>query len=244
MSFQEYAQSTRSRLRLGDVNLKLAAGIVAIGVVVVIAIVAAAVALLLPDEGAEGAGSFAIGAADDEQAASADGSAADAAAAEVAEAQAASICVHVSGCVANPGICYLNEGARVADAIEAVGGMTADAAAGSLNLARVVADGEQIDVMSMQEAAAAVEAGAAAQAAVSQGSASLGGGSTPGNGKVNINTATSQELQTLSGIGESKAGKIIAYREANGAFSSVDELTNVSGIGDKTLESIRDAICI
>lgn len=244
MSFQEYAQSARSRFRLGDVNPKLAAGVVAVGVVVVIAIAIGAAALIFVDGGAEDDnGSFAIEAASDVKSSSA----ADAAdGSEAAEAQAASVCVYVSGCVANPGICYLDEGARVADAIGAAGGMTAEAAADSLNLARVVVDGEQIDVISAEEAAAAVAAGSATLGGASAGSAASGTSSTStsGNGKVNINTATSQELQTLSGIGESKAGKIIAYREANGAFSSVDELTKVSGIGDKTLESIRDAICV
>lgn len=234
MSFQEYAQSARSRFRLGDVNPKLAAGVVAVGVVVVIAIAIGAAALIFVDGGAEDDdGSFAIEAASDVKSSSA----ADAAdGSEAAEAQTVSVCVYVSGCVANPGICYLDEGARVADAIGAAGGMTAEAAADSLNLARVVVDGEQIDVISAEEAASAVAAGSAASG--------TGSTSTSGNGKVNINTATSQELQTLSGIGESKAGKIIAYREANGAFSSVDELTKVSGIGDKTLESIRNAICV
>ncbi|WP_165060255.1 helix-hairpin-helix domain-containing protein [Adlercreutzia sp. ZJ154] len=62
--------------------------------------------------------------------------------------------------------------------------------------------------------------------------------------KVNINTADAAQLQTISGIGESKAKKIIAYRESNGKFKSVEDLTNVSGIGEKTLESIRDQICV
>jgi competence protein ComEA len=61
---------------------------------------------------------------------------------------------------------------------------------------------------------------------------------------VNINTATSEELQTLSGIGESKANKIITYRQQNGSFKTIDELCNVSGIGEKTLESLRQYICV
>ena len=75
-------------------------------------------------------------------------------------------------------------------------------------------------------------------------SASSGGSASSNNGKVNINTADATGLQQISGIGPSKAQKIIAYREQNGKFKSIEDLTNVSGIGEKTLESIRDQICV
>ncbi len=132
----------------------------------------------------------------------------------------------------------MDEGSRVADAVDAAGGMTPEAAANSINLARVVQDGEQILVASVhdlqpQEAAAA-----------SSATPATASGQDAQNAKVNINTANSSELQTISGIGESKAKKIIDYREKNGPFRSIEELTNVSGIGDKTLESIKDAICV
>ncbi len=151
------------------------------------------------------------------------------------------ICVYVTGHVANPGIVYLDEGARVADAIEACGGMTEAASIESLNLARVVVDGEQIQVQSAEELKAANDAAASS---ASSAPAGADASSQAASGKVNINTAESSELQTLSGVGESKAKKIIDYRQTNGPFKSIEDLANVSGIGEKTVESLRDSICI
>lgn len=164
----------------------------------------------------------------------------------------ARICVHASGAVMRPGIVYLAPGSRVADAIEAAGGFSEDAARDSMNLARLLEDGEQIHVMTLAEQSSkqAAEYDKTAQGSPSNGPSSTsttpskGSSSQSGSGLVNINTATSSELQTLSGIGESKAQKIISYRESNGPFASVDDLTNVSGIGEKTLESIRSSICV
>lgn len=156
------------------------------------------------------------------------------------EATAAQVCVYVTGHVAHPGIVYLDEGSRVADAIEACGGMTEAASIDSLNLARVVVDGEQIQVQSAEELKAANEAATSSPSVAS----AAGSSSQAASGKVNINTADSSQLQTLSGVGESKANKIIDYRETNGPFKSIDDLANVSGIGEKTVESLRDSICI
>lgn len=134
--------------------------------------------------------------------------------------------VHVVGAVNFPGLIELDEGSRVAAAIDAAGGAAEDADLSSVNLAEIVEDGQQIVVASTSETE-----GTSTQAGVT-------------NGKVNINTADSETLQTISGIGPSKAQKIIAYREANGRFKKVDDLTNVSGFGEKTLEAIRDQICV
>lgn len=154
------------------------------------------------------------------------------------EGSASEICVDVAGCVNKPGICYLAEGSRVADAVAAAGGFSDGAATAGVNQARVLVDGEQLYVPSADEAAASITSAGGEDGAVGSG------GAASANGKVNINTADSTQLQTISGIGQSKADKIIAYRNANGPFASVDELTNVSGIGEKTLESIRDSICV
>ncbi len=150
------------------------------------------------------------------------------------ESAPSQICVYVTGHVANPGIVYLDEGARVADATEA-------ASIESLNLARVVVDGEQIQVQSAEELKAANDAAASS---ASSAPAGADASSQAASGKVNINTAESSELQTLSGVGESKAKKIIDYRQTNGPFKSIEDLANVSGIGEKTVESLRDSICI
>lgn len=159
------------------------------------------------------------------------------------EQEKAQICVYVTGCVVAPQVIYLDEGSRVADAIEACGGMSPDAAASSLNLARIVQDGEQVIVQSVQEVEQALHASAAANS----GASSNAGDSLSSQGdaaKVNINTADVVQLQTLNGIGASKAKKIVEYREKNGLFKSIDDLSNVSGIGTKTVDNLRDSICI
>lgn len=231
MSFQEFAESApRSSLkRPSRPVLAGAAAIICIGTVTCACAFASA-----------GTSSFAIQKADASVEATVEGGSG----AEEAPAEAASLYVHVAGCVAMPGVCELKAGARLADAIEAAGGFTADAAAESVNLAREVQDGEQVIVASQAEMEAAgqgalsVPEGASAQAATAAGAA------TDAAGRVNINLATDAELQTISGIGPAKAQKIIAYRESNGPFKMVDDLCNVSGIGAKTLEAIRDQVCV
>ena len=133
------------------------------------------------------------------------------------------------------------QGARIQDAVTAAGGFTEEADQLSVNLARVVTDGEQIVVGSLSADGAASNASAGAS---SSGSTANGSSNVSSNGKVNINTATSEQLCTLSGIGESTAAKIIAYRQQNGSFSSVEDLKNVSGIGDKKFAAIKDSITV
>lgn len=230
MSFQEYSDSLRGKLHLGEVNKRAIAGI--------IAIVGIALILLCVGLGSMGA----QGTADALMVKSSEaryGESCESVPSEASEHEAIQeICVHVGGCVATPGVVTLEEGARVADAVEAAGGLTVDAASDTVNLARVVEDGEQIIVPSLEQ----VQATSASEIAEIEGSSTSQ--SSSGSGKVNLNTASSTELQTLSGIGASKAQKIIAYRESKGAFKSVDDLTKVSGIGEKTLEAIRDQLCV
>ena len=235
MSFQEYSGSLRGKLHLGEVNKKAIAGIMAIlGIALIMLCV--------------GLGSMATqGTADAlvvKWAEPGDGESREPAAAEASEHVAVhDICVHIGGCVAIPGVISLGEGARVADAVAAAGGLTADAASDTVNLARVVEDGEQIIVPSLEQVQASAQASAPSIGVQGEGATNTAGQGTA-SGKVNLNTASSTELQTLSGIGASKAQKIIAYRDSNGAFKSVDDLTKVSGIGEKTLEAIRDQICV
>ncbi len=227
VSFQDFAESRASRLHLGAVSPRLLVG----AVVIVVAILACvAFGLLGPSADA---GGFAIERGSESSSASTSSSSAD-----VLEVPSTEICVHVGGCVSAPGVYCLAEGDRVADAIAQAGGMTAEAAPDALNLARVLTDGEQVIVASAADVAEAA-AGATPDSPSSPASAAAARG-----GMVNINTASSQELQTISGIGEAKAKRIIDYREKNGPFKTVDELTNVSGIGEKTLEGLRDQICV
>ena len=134
--------------------------------------------------------------------------------------------VHVSGAVASPGLYVLPENARVVDAVAAGGGFADDADTAAVNLARTLSDGEQLHV------AARGEAPAEAAAAVK------------GDGRVNLNTADLAALDTLPRIGPAMAQRILDWRDANGRFTSVEDLLAVPGIGDKMLESLRELVTV
>lgn len=138
--------------------------------------------------------------------------------------------VHVAGEVNKPGVYKLDAGSRIMDAVNAAGGFTSKADQNSLNLAKVLEDGEQILINSTEPA--------------SNPSTSDSNSSSSNNGKVNINTADLATLQTLSGVGPSTAQKIIDYRNANGKFKTIEDLKKVSGIGEKTFEKFKDKICV
>lgn len=137
--------------------------------------------------------------------------------------------VHVAGAVARPGVYSLMTGARVADAIAAAGGTTADADANAINLARPVTDGERIWVPRRGETPPPVAGGTSDAAS---------------GGKVNINTASASELDALPGIGPALAARIIDYRTKRGPFRSVRDLLNVEGIGDKKFEGLQDLVTV
>ncbi len=144
--------------------------------------------------------------------------------------------VDVEGAVASPGLYLVSADARVNDAVAAAGGMTSDADRQRVNLAQKVEDGMQVYVPSREEAPAAT-----GTTTTGAGQASSSGAS---KGKVNLNTASAEELQTLSGIGPSLSQRIIDYRQANGPFKSVDDLRKVSGIGDTRFKSLKDLVCV
>lgn len=154
--------------------------------------------------------------------------------------------VHVAGYVEEEGMVELAEGARIADALEAAGGATLEADLSRVNLAYVLQDGQKIYIPSILE----VEEEEEEEEYITEGSGGviLEEGEEEKNneaeGKVNINTATQTELETLNGIGPSTASKIIEYRKQNGNFQSIEEIQNVSGIGDSKYESIKDDICV
>lgn len=137
-------------------------------------------------------------------------------------APAGSIYVHVLGAVLAPGLYELREGDRIVDAIAVAGGFAEGADQTQLNLARQVADGEQIVVPVMGEAVPPGEQ----------------------SGKVNLNTATLEQLETLPRVGPALAQRILDWREANGRFSSIEDLTSVTGIGSKTFEGMRDLVTV
>jgi len=138
------------------------------------------------------------------------------------------ITVYVNGEVVRPGVYSLAAGSRVKDAVEASGGFTAAADRKRVNLAKKVRDEDYIFIDTQGD---------------SQGSS--GGASAAGTGSggmININTATKEELMTLPGVGEVTAQKIIDYREKNGDFKKVEDLTKVDRIGEKTLAKFKDKI--
>ncbi|WP_449449005.1 helix-hairpin-helix domain-containing protein [Streptococcus suis] len=153
---------------------------------------------------------------------------------EVSE-EPSQLVVDVKGAVAKPGLYTLEADARVNDAVEAAGGLTSQADPKSINLAQKLSDEAVVYVASKDENISVV-ASTTASSAMSQ--------EEKNTSLVNLNTATEADLQTISGIGAKRATDIIAYREANGGFKSVDDLNNVSGIGDKTMESIRPYVTV
>ena len=142
--------------------------------------------------------------------------------------------IYVCGAVVKEGVYELEAGSRVYEAIDAAGGMTEDAAGAYINLAEPLTDGERIYVPTEEE--------------LDEGSISImirdSSSGESGSGLVNINTADAEQLKTLSGIGEKKAEDIISYRDSNGKFGSIEDIKNVSGIGDATFESIKDSITV
>ncbi|MCJ1673058.1 MULTISPECIES: ComEA family DNA-binding protein [unclassified Rathayibacter] len=211
----------RSRWRIG------------VGAAMVLVIAAAVVAVLLAGTRASGrtevlapAGGVTAAAGPSGAPSSTEGNATPAASSSPGEV----LYVHVAGAVAAPGLYLLDPGARVADALAAAGGFTEPAERAAVNLARRLVDGEQILV---PERGAAVAPGGTAPAA---------GGAAAAGGIVRLSTATAAQLEELPEIGPATAAKIVAYREEHGPFTSVDQLLEVPGVGEKTLEAFREQV--
>ena len=231
MSFQDFAEEVKEDSKFGKLKPTYV-----IGVAVIFLLIIGYVCfnLFFSGTGGEGGG-FSV---------SSEGSA-TAEATQTEEISAQTIYVHVSGHVNSPGLVELAANDRVATAIEKAGGAKDDANLDSINLAKKCEDGEQINVPSDSDVQTQASASSSSSAqSSSSGTTSGSTASTSNDGKVNINTADETGLQQISGIGPSKAKKIVDYRTQNGNFKSVDDLTNVSGIGEKTLASIRDQICV
>ena len=153
------------------------------------------------------------------------------------------VIVHIIGEVNNPGVVTLDEGSRIIDAINVAGGKTEEADLSKINLAYVVEDGTQIYIPRINENLNQIEV-------ISDGA---GMGVIMNDSKineenkdikVNINTSNKEKLETLPGIGETTAQKIIDYREANGKFKTIEDIKNVSGIGEAKFESLKDKITV
>ncbi len=138
------------------------------------------------------------------------------------------VVVHVLGAVAEPGLYRLPEGARVVDAIAAAGGFALDADRSGLNLARVLVDAEQVVVPVV-------------------GAPSAAGAGPPGiasDGRVNLNTADKDAVGTLPRVGPAMAERILAWRSANGGFRAIEDLMQVSGIGQRTFDAMRELVSV
>jgi competence protein ComEA len=134
--------------------------------------------------------------------------------------------VYITGAVARPDVYVVPEGARVKDAVVAAGGLRGDAAGAAVNLAAPLSDAQHIHIPSLDDAAETVEASNASNA----------------GGLLNLNIASAADLEELPGIGATIAGRIVEYRQTNGPFTSIDDLRNVAGIGDKVFDQIKESI--
>lgn len=142
--------------------------------------------------------------------------------------------VHICGAVKKPGVYTFQSEPHIIDVVERAGGFTKKADSSSVNLAERVADGTQLVIRKKGEKKRAKE---------ERSSHDKSSGSDVSD-KVNINTASTEELMTLSGIGESKAAQIVSYRETNGAFQKIEDIMNISGIKEGVFSKIKDYISV
>lgn len=221
MPFQEKVESWRQRTQANGIKLPLLVGLTALTVVVLIWVGSTLFQAATSD-------GFSLAYEEERQSASSERET------DVAAEDPTTIFVYVSGCVIAPGVFELPGGSRVCDALEAAGGFAEGADREGINLARIVADGEQLSVADEASRPAVTEDQNASDVPDPSGS----------SGKININTATAEELDALPGVGISTAEKIVADRKVNGPFSSPEELKRVSGIGDKKYAALADEICV
>lgn len=232
------------------------AAVVLAAVVVVVAVLVVLVGALVSGggEGAGGTGGVVVRGAPTAGAASGGPSPSAGASAGAAPSAPAAgrVVVHVLGAVRRSGVVELPASSRVGDALERAGGATDDADLDRLNLARVLTDGERLYVprvgqQEVPEALGPVADGAAAGPTAGAGAGAGSGGGAAGTGGeesavVDLNTADQAVLETLPGIGPGLAGRIIAWRDEHGRFTAVEDLLDVSGIGDVRFAELRDRV--
>lgn len=154
------------------------------------------------------------------------------------------IIVHITGEIINDGIIEIEEGSRIADVIEEAGGITEEADLSKVNLAYQVSDGQKIYIPNINEKENEIQNSIEKYITNEAGDNIIIEGKEISSEKVNINTATQTELETLNGIGPSTALKIINYRNENGKFETIEDLKNVPGIGEQKFENIKEGICV
>lgn len=154
--------------------------------------------------------------------------------------------VHICGAVNRPGVYTFPEGSRVCDAVEAAGGLSEEAAANSLNQAALLSDGLQI-VVPTEEELEGLSSRTASSGVFSSGIYSADGvqsAAGSGDGLVNINTASLEELMTLPGIGQTRAEAIVAYRQERGSFQTIEDIMKVDGIKEGSFEKLKEKITV
>lgn len=161
--------------------------------------------------------------------------------AETIETKENKIFVHITGEVQNPGVVEVSEGSRIKDVIEMAGGPTDMADFGKVNLAYQVEDGQKIVIPNINDKN--TEMNNDDYIIQNDGGIIISDPNT-NNKKININTATQSELESLTGIGPSMAAKIINHRLSNGKFEKIEDIKNVSGIGDSKFQALKDEICV
>jgi competence protein ComEA len=192
-----------------------------------VALLVVAVALRLHSHGS-GAASVSL----EEPARAAPASASAARGPTSGSAPAGELYVDVAGAVRKPGLYRLAAGSRVAAAVERAGGLSRRADRTGVNLAAPLSDGQQVVVPTRGSPGAAGATGGAGAAAGASGAGAA----------ISLSTASEAQLETIDGIGPALAGRIIEYRDTHGGFHSIDELKQVSGIGDKRFETLRKAL--
>ncbi len=156
------------------------------------------------------------------------------------------IYVYITGCVKNPGVYRLGKEERLTSAVELAGGFTYEASEECVNLASKLEDGEHIKILSKKQYKKISE-GAAKDNKLSDSNECVtidNINASNNSNLININTASKEELCSLAGVGEAKADSIVEYRDTKGFFKKIDDLKNVSGIGDAVFDKIKDSITV
>lgn len=152
------------------------------------------------------------------------------------------VVVDVKGAVNKPGVYHLPHGSRVQEAITAAGGLRDDADGNQVNLAKQLVDAQAIYIPAKgEQAPAGMGTATSANASASSDSA---GTTTADHEPINLNSATKEQLTTITGIGDKKADLILQYRQEHGQFKSIDDLKNINGFGDKTVDKLRDQLAV
>ena len=155
--------------------------------------------------------------------------------------QGGTIIVDVGGAVNSPGVIELPEGSRIYQAIEKAGGVTRDGDLDQINQAILLNDCDKLYIPTFQDGEKQTTSSNNHQGV---GLISASSANSNSDGRVNINTASQEELETLNGVGPVTANKIIDYRTANGRFDAIENIMEVPGIGEKTFASLKDRLCI